>query len=214
MEGFELFDKYHSRSVKEFYVTIQKRGTISLNRASLRAMGNPKFVELLFNRSKRLIAIRPASTASGRTVPIRRQGNSESYLIAGLTFTKEYDIDTSVARRFVATMEGDMLIIDLNSPSTDATGPRARGNESEATQEELFSLPDQEIADQETVSNKRTRTKHPAQIEPETTGTTNKGIDDANALVNALSQLGDEQRKALLELLQKGNDHGGAKKVK
>lgn len=213
MEGFEVFEKYHSRSVKELYVTIQKRGAISLNRASFRAMGSPKFAELLFNRSKRLIAIRPANTASGRTVPIRMQGHSESYLIAGLTFTKEYDIDTSVARRFVAMVDGNMLIIDLNSPSTDATGPRARGDEAEATQEELFSSPDQETNDQEADSNKRTTERSGSSIELEMPATINKGIDDVNALANALSQLGDEQRNALVELLLKGKDHG-AKKMK
>ncbi len=214
MDGFEVFEKYHSRSIKELYVTIQKRGTISLNRASFRAMGSPKFAELLFNRSKRLIAIRPANTASGRTVPIRRQGHSESYLIAGLTFTKEYDIDSSVARRFVATMEGNMLVIDLNSPSTDATGPRARIDDSEATQEELFSQPGQETVSQEVVSNKGAVEQSHPPIEPEMTATINKGIDDADALANALSQLGEEElRRALLELLLKGKDQD-ANKVK
>ncbi len=213
MEGFEVFEKYHSRSVKELYATIQKRGTISLNRASFRAMGSPKFAELLFNRSKRLIAIRPATAASGRTVPIRMQGHSESYLIAGLTFTKEYDIDTSVARRFVATMERDMLIIDLNSPSTDATGPRARGDGSEATQEELFFPLDHGAGDQEADANTRVTERSSSSTEPEMSETINKGIDDVNALANALSQLGDEQRKALVELLSKGKDQG-TKKVK
>jgi hypothetical protein len=133
------------------------------------------------------------------------------------TFTKEYDIDTSVARRFVATTEGNTLIIDLNSPSTDATGPRARGDESEATQEELFSQQDEEIADQEADLNTMESAQSVSSNEPETTETINKGIDDANALANianVLSQLGDEQRKALLELLLNANNHSGAKKEK
>lgn len=202
MEGFEVFEKYHSRSVKELFVTIQKRGTISLNRASFRAMGSPKNAELLFNRSKRLIAIRPANTASGRTVPVRVQGHSESYLIAGLTFTKEYDIDTSVARRFVATLEGNVLIIDLNSPSTDATGPRARSDDSDATQEGLFDQSDQEIVSQ---NGREPVEQSPSQIEPETTATTDKGIDEIDTIANALLQLslGEEKTRALTEVLLK-----------
>jgi hypothetical protein len=208
MEGFEVFEKYHSRSVKELYVTIQKRGTISLNRASYRAMGSPKYAELLFNRSKRLIGIRPANTASGRTVPVRRQGHSESYLIAGLTFTKEYDIDSSVARRFVATLDGNMLVIDLNSPSTDATGPRARSDDSEATQEDLFSQSGQDTESQEAVSQQRAGAQKHAAIEPEMTATINKGIDDVDALANALSGLGEEQKRALSELWLRGKEQG------
>lgn len=127
MDEFELFDKYHSRSVKEIFVTIQRRGTFSLNRAAFQALGSPKFVELLFNRAKRLVAFRPMDLDSGRTIPVRRQGNSDSYMIAGLTFTKEYEIDTSVARRYTAKIQDNLLVVDLNSPSADATGPRSRG---------------------------------------------------------------------------------------
>ena len=203
MDGFEVFEKYHSRSVKELYVTIQRRGTLSLNRAAFRAIGSPEYAELLFNRSQRLIGIRPAKTPSGRTVPVRKQGQSESYLIAGLTFTKEYDIDSSVARRFVATMQGNMLIIDLNSPSTDATGPRLRSEDSEATQEELFSQSNQKPANQN--ASETTEQSH-FPNEPET-ATTDKGINNANAIGNALlQQLDEEQRNIIIELLSKGTN--------
>ena len=210
MDGFEVFEKYHSRSVKEFYVTIQKRGTISLNRAAFQAMGNPKYAELLFNRNKRLIGIRPTNSASGRTAPIRKQGQSESYLIAGLTFTKEYDIDSSVARRYVATIQENMLIVDLNSPSTDATGPRSRGDDSQTTQEELFSQSDQGSDKQNADSNKEgIEQSHPA-TESEVAETISK--DANNAFANAFLQLPEEQQRAIiLEVLQKGKDQGSKK---
>ncbi len=207
MDGFEVFEKYHSRSVKELYVTIQKRGTISLNRAAFQAMGNPKFAELLFNRTKRLIGIRPTNSPTGRTAPIRKQGQSESYLIAGLTFTKEYDIDSSVARRYVATMQENMLVVDLNSPSTDATGPRSRSDDSQTTQEELFSQPNQVTDKQNAVSNKEAvERSHPA-TESEVAETISKGSD--NAFANAfLQQLSEEQKRAFLEFLLKEKDQG------
>src|SRR2546421_12749084 len=100
MDDFEVFDRYHSRSVKDIFVTIQRRGNFSLNRAAFQALGNPQFVELLFNRSKRLIGFRPTGRDNVHGVPVRKQGSSDSYMIAGLTFTKEYDIDTSIARRY------------------------------------------------------------------------------------------------------------------
>jgi hypothetical protein len=214
MDDFEVFEKYHSRSVKELFVTIQRRGNISLNRAAFRAMGSPEFAELLFNRSKRLIGIRPTKSRSGRTVPIRKQGQSESYLIGGLTFTKEFDIDSSVARRFVATMQGNMLVVDLNSPSTDATGPRLRSDDSQLTQEELFSQSGQGTDGQDTVWNKdAVEPNHPL-TESKVTETINKDLD--NALTKALQQslqLPKEQQRALLERLQREIDQG-SKKVK
>ena len=126
MEGFEEFDQYHSRSVKTIFVTIQRRGNFSLNRSAFKALGEPSAVKLLFNRSKRQIGFRPAISNDFRSVPVRRQGHSDSYLIAGLTFCKEYDIDTTTARRYEGEMQEGILIVDLKASSIDATGPRVR----------------------------------------------------------------------------------------
>ncbi len=132
MEGFEEFDQYHSRSVKALFVTIQRRGNFSLNRATFKALGEPGAVKLLFNRSRRQIGFRPANSNDFCSVPVRRQGHSGSYLVAGLTFCKEYEIDTDTARRYEGIVQEGVLIVDLNASSTDATGPRYRGDVSEA----------------------------------------------------------------------------------
>lgn len=130
MEGFEEFDQYHSRSVKTLLITIQRRGNFSLNRAAYKALGEPVAVKLLFNRSKRQIGFRKAEPNDSRCIPLRRQHQSESFLVAGLTFCKEFDIDTDTARRYMGKMQDEVLIVDLNEPSTNATGPRARDDES------------------------------------------------------------------------------------
>ncbi len=130
MEGFEEFDQYHSRSVKTLFITIQRRGNFSLNRAAYKALGEPEAVKMLFNRSKRQIGFRKADSNVSRSTPVRRQHQSESFLIAGLTFCKEYDIDTTTARRYVGKIQDGILIVDLNEPSTNATGPRAHDDES------------------------------------------------------------------------------------
>jgi hypothetical protein len=128
MEGFEEFDQYHSRSVKTIFVTVQRRGNFSLNRSAFKALGEPPAVKLLFNRSTRQIGFRPATSNDFRSVPVRKQGQSDSYLIAGLTFCKEYDIDTTTARRYEGKMQEGILIVDLKASSTDATGPRMRND--------------------------------------------------------------------------------------
>jgi len=129
MEGFEEFDQYHSRSVKTLFITIQRRGNFSLNRAAYKALDEPEAVKMLFNRSKRQIGFRKADSNVSRSTPVRRQHQSESFLIAGLTFCKEYDIETTTARRYVGKIQDGVLIVDLNEPSTNATGPRARDDE-------------------------------------------------------------------------------------
>jgi hypothetical protein len=125
-EDFEVFNRYRSRSTKTPLVTIQRGGTISLNWAAFQALDKPKSVELSYSRSKRIIRLRKAIPSDLRTIPVNKQGTSDSFTIGGLTFTKDNDIDISVARRYTGKLEGNYLLIDLNEPSIDATGPRAR----------------------------------------------------------------------------------------
>jgi hypothetical protein len=204
MDEFEVFDKYHSRSVKEIFVTIQRRGNFSLNRAAFQALGSPKSVELLFNRAKRLIGFRPTDATNGRTIPVRKQGNSDSYMVAGLTFTKEYDIDTSVARRYIAKMQDDMLLVDLKSPSTDATGPRLRSDDLQK-QEELPFQSGQQINIQDAVPNHKDVEQNQAAAMLEVPETASKDID--NALAKALMQLGTDQRRTIAEFLLRDANH-------
>ncbi len=125
MDGFEVFTRYKSRSVKDMQVTIQRDGTaISFNRAAYQALGNPEGVQLLYNPEKRLMGVVPVDLRKVPGTRVNRQGASDSYYIAGKAFVHEYEIDTSVARRYQATLENNMLVIDLNGPSADATGPR------------------------------------------------------------------------------------------
>ena len=206
MDEFEVFDKYHSRSVKELFVTIQRRGNFSLNRAAFQALGGPQSVEILFNRAKRLIGFRPTDPDNGRAVPVRKQSNADSYMIAGLTFTKEYDIDTTVARRYAAKMQENMLVVDLNSPSTDATGPRLRNDDLSQRQGELFSQPSQLTDAQDVVSDGDTTEPTRPADEPEMQTTTNTG--NADTLANALTQLDEAQKRAILEILSRGMNPG------
>jgi hypothetical protein len=202
MDEFEVFDKYHSRSVKELLVTIQRRGNFSLNRAAFQALGSPKCVELLFNRAKRLIGFRPTDSADGPAIPIRKQGKSESYLIAGLTFTKEFEIDSSIARRYTAKMQGNMLVVDLMSPSTDATGPRLRGDDLHQKQEELFSQASQQTDTQDAISNGDAVEDSRPSIAIEMPATTSKDVS------NAFMHLGKEEQRATLELLLRELNRG------
>ncbi len=124
---FEVFDKKRASSAPSPFVTIQRKGPLSLNRAAHEAMGEPETAELLFDREARKVGIKPVEPTNPRGFPVRPQGkNGSTFMIAGQSFTRHYGIDTSVARRYAAVKEGDMLVIDLNADSVDVTGPRAK----------------------------------------------------------------------------------------
>lgn len=125
--AFEVFDKRSATASKQPFVTIQKKGPFSLNKAAHEALGEPSHVEMLYDSENKLIGFRPVSDTSPRAYPLRPQGpNNATFMIAGQAFTKHYKIDTSVARRYAAQLQEDMLVVDIKSESTDVTGPRSR----------------------------------------------------------------------------------------
>ena len=130
---FEVFDKKAVPSTKEPWVTIQKKGLLSLNKAAAEALGTPPAVELLFDRNAQVIGFRPAELDSPRAFVLRKQGKNPSrnanYLVAGTAFCKYYGIDTSFARRYKPEMDGKILTVDLKQDYAVATGPRMKGNE-------------------------------------------------------------------------------------
>jgi hypothetical protein len=108
MEGFEEFTGRWRKAVKEPEVTIKKGGEFSLNERAFKALGEPTSVKLLYHRDKGLIALR----ADGDT-PVRQRGKSTVYQVAGRAFVNHYGIDASRARKYKATLQEDMLVIDL-----------------------------------------------------------------------------------------------------
>lgn len=110
--GFEVFSRKSAGRLKEPTMTIQKRGNLSLNSAAAHLLADEPDqlqVELLFDKDRRIVGLRKARESPNPYV-IRRQVNSESYLVAGRAFTEYYDIDTTTARRYKARLyDGDIL---------------------------------------------------------------------------------------------------------
>jgi hypothetical protein len=131
--GFEVYDKRRASASKHPYVTIQRKGPFSFNRAAYELMGSPKALELLYDRDEERIGFRPASPDRPQTFPVRAQGkNSVTHIVAGQSFANHYELDVSVARRYPVRMEGEILVLDLRGDSVEATGPRARSSENES----------------------------------------------------------------------------------
>ena len=113
MANFEVFDRRSRPVSHQPTVTLQKRGNFSLNRAAFNALGDPEAVELLYDRTERLIGMRSASLNNRLAYPVRKQQNAASYLIAGNAFNQFYGIETGSTRRWNAVMSDDILVVDL-----------------------------------------------------------------------------------------------------
>lgn len=126
MPNFEVFTKRMVPLAEKPYVTIQKRGNIAINRSAHAALGEPAAVELLYDPKDEIIGLRAVSPEVEHAYPLRPQGGKEigPYLVAGIAFTKFYRIDTTVARRWRATMNDDVLCIDLKGDSTVVSSNR------------------------------------------------------------------------------------------
>ncbi len=127
---FERFDKRSVPIAENPFVTIQMRGPMSLNYSAYKTLGEPEAVELLYDRGNQIVGFRAISPKESYAFPVRPQGRKDkrpsNYVVAGQAFTKHYEIDTSIAKRYPAEMQGDVLAVDLKR-GTVATGPRLKG---------------------------------------------------------------------------------------
>ena len=126
---FEVFQKGSAPIPTVPSLTIQKRGLLSLNRAALKLMGDPVAVELLWDADRQVIGLRPVALESPNAYPVRPQSAGSDrgpVLVAGNLFTRFIGIDTSEARRWVPSLEGDILCVDISSPGQRVTSNRSR----------------------------------------------------------------------------------------
>lgn len=123
---FETFKRQRLKPGAQPFVTIQKKGVLSLNRAAYAALDEPEAVELLYDREARMIGIRKAESALEHAYVVRSFGKGGTWLVSGTAFTNYYDIDTSVPTRRTARIEDGVLMVDLNDPGTPALSNRER----------------------------------------------------------------------------------------
>lgn len=125
MANFETFTKRLVPLGKRPFVTIQKRGTISLNKAAHVALGTPETVELLYDSENQIIGLRPVDPTAEHAYPVRGVGDEPtSFLVAGTAFSKHYGIETSASRRWPADVIDGVLTIDLKLEGTVVTSNR------------------------------------------------------------------------------------------
>jgi hypothetical protein len=131
--GFEIYKRQRAPATTDPSITIQKRGTLSLNVAAFTALDSPDAVELLYDRDHRLMALRKVDPGAAHAYQVRALGRgavNSTWLISGMAFTAHYGIPTEVARRWIGRVEDGMLILDLATPGAEVTaGQRRKPNE-------------------------------------------------------------------------------------
>lgn len=134
MTNFEVFRKGSARGGSELWVTVQKRGTVSLNRASYMALGAPAAVELLYDPQDQVIGFRAVDVHAEHARFVRSSTGRQSgpYVITVIAFLRFYGIDIDVTRRWPASMRDDVLSIDLTTTGTPVTSNRAKRSDSES----------------------------------------------------------------------------------
>ncbi|GGG71953.1 hypothetical protein GCM10011374_40870 [Kocuria dechangensis] len=126
--GFEVFDKRMTPLAKAPSVTIQKRGVISLNKAAHDLIDNAQTVELLYDRDRNVVALRPADDSAPHAYAVRsgsKNGPGQA-IVSATAFTQHYGIDTAATRRWKPFTEDGMLCVDLTVEGTLITGNRAK----------------------------------------------------------------------------------------
>lgn len=115
---FERFERRSRPSTTEPIMAIQKRGTFSLNAAAYAMLEREEVprdkdgrlhAELLFSPEDRVVGLR-AAEPGGATYPVRKQPNSESYLMTGRAFTVYYEIDTQETQQYAVRELEDGII--------------------------------------------------------------------------------------------------------
>ena len=134
--AFEVFSKRSAGKMRQPTITVQKRGTLSVNASAAAFLAGGEIpekevpVELLYDRERKILGLRKAQTEHVSVYMLRKQTKSDSFLLAGKAFTAYYGIPTGEARRYVAKDFGDGILgAELGGEYTDASREEAAGEE-------------------------------------------------------------------------------------
>lgn len=114
------------------YVTIQKRGIMSLTKSAWVALGTPRAIEFLYDPDEQIIALKGVAEDVEHAYPIRGVDTDGPWIVSGTAFTRFFNIITDVSRRYPAYVEGDLLCIDLKLGGTEVTSNRVKNGQTTA----------------------------------------------------------------------------------
>jgi hypothetical protein len=139
MPNFERFTKRMVPLTKSPYVTLQKRGIMSLNKSAWVLMDSPAAVEFFYDAQEKIIAMRGIDPAAEHAYPMRGVKTDGPFVVSGTAFTKYYEIPTEVSTRYPAYIEDGYLCVDLKQEGTEVTSNRVRRDSKNAASDDADS---------------------------------------------------------------------------
>jgi hypothetical protein len=119
-----IYDRRTAPVKDQPVVSLQKRGTFGMNRASYEALSHPLAVTLMYNPRTQTIGFKPAEASDPRAYPVREQSQGSSWQTAGKAFLQHHGIPIPEhSRRYMAQLIDGMLVVNLEQAGegTDTT---------------------------------------------------------------------------------------------
>ena len=124
---FEVFTK-GSPAARRPQVTIQRVGALGYNAAAVHALGDPEAIQLMYDRTHRVIGIKKVELDAPGSYAIRPVSpGAKGRVLSAKTFLIHFEIPFDVPLRYDAEMVDGILVVDLNKGGEDATSNRTRG---------------------------------------------------------------------------------------
>ena len=103
---------------ERIHITINKTGLIYINNNAHRLLGCPEAVQLFFNRSKDVIAVKPAHARLPDAFPVKEK--SGYYIVHSSPFCRHFGIRLTTTEKFVQPdIDKDgILMLDLKTTVT------------------------------------------------------------------------------------------------
>lgn len=131
MPNFESFSRKMLSLKADPHITLHKRGTISLNRSAYLALDAPNSVELLYDRDRSIVGLRPVDARAENSYQVRSTSRSSGgpWVISAMAFTKFYDIDIRTSLRWPAYLDAGILCADISGEGIAVSGNRSNTTE-------------------------------------------------------------------------------------
>lgn len=108
-------------------VTITKGCYLSLNRAAMALLGDPKAVEFLFDPTDRIVGLRAADPDGANSYRLSRAGaGGRQWQAAARAFIRYYGLEAERSTRRPATLVDGILCVDLKDPGIAVSSNRSK----------------------------------------------------------------------------------------
>lgn len=112
---WEEFTQKSNYRAEMLRISLNGRGHFLLNQKAVTELGEPSAIILLFERSGRLIGLKPSEADVEHSYELRRHGSSQNYSLKAKAFCDYYGINVGDSVVFNSIrVENGMIVLDLN----------------------------------------------------------------------------------------------------